>query len=100
MKVNYREENIISGTSGNKRKTTGGDLHWSNWEEIKERYENHLLSFKYEKCKNNTTLSEYIWDIKMQKTPLVELYIIKKYAEKQRKKLQSMDGRENTNYRI
>lgn len=48
-------------------------------QEIKERYANHLLSFKYKRYTNNTMLSKYRWEIKMKdKTASVEWNVVKK----------------------
>ena len=36
---------------------------------FKERYRNHILSFKHEKYQQNTSLSKYIWNLKKDNKP-------------------------------
>ena len=45
---------------------------------FKLRYANHKKSFKHEQYKNETTLSSFIWDKKLNPNPKIKWNIIKK----------------------
>ena len=45
---------------------------------FKLRYNNHKKSFKQEKYKSETTLSKYLWDNGLNKTPNIKWKILKK----------------------
>ena len=47
--------------------------------QFKERYGNHLKSFRHERYKNETTLSTYFWDLKAKgRTPVVKWSIVRR----------------------
>ena len=50
---------------------------------FKERFRNHMKEFKYDKYRNNTELSKYIWKLNdMNITPIIEWSIVKKVYSK------------------
>ena len=66
--ANCRQENIIYkatvSSSGDTKEYIG-----SSGNSFKSRFSGHKTSFKYEKYRNNTRLSRYIWGLKDKGTP-------------------------------
>lgn len=69
----YIKRNENKGKSVEKRIYVGATR-----KELKEKYVNHLLLFKYERCRNNTMLLKHMGTTNEGQTPVVECDIIKK----------------------
>ena len=71
-------ENVVYKATVENKEKKNAIYIGSTTTSFKKRYSNHKKSFNHERYKNDTTLSTYIWNNKLQEDPKIKWKIIKK----------------------